>query len=398
MSEENLNQQQNLMPEIESPEDIDRKELERYWLDPQNDYPEPHYMLEYRGVGFSPFGGIQALSGQKKNGKTWVICMMIAATLGESDARQRPKLPGLKMPERTLQYLRELHNDQEYKPCVLYVDTEMEQLNTAKVLRRVHWLCGFDMRQKNERFHVLWLRSVKENGRKSANDERRRLILNAIDEVKPDAVFIDGIRDIINDFNDNSESASLVGELMRIAQEKGICIWNVLHMNPRPSNDDESKMRGHLGTELGNKVTDTFISTKHKDAATNKVTFTVKQIDARGKDIDDFKFEIGTDAGGLGIPHIIKQGDDRDKVVEANDTLGSLTWPRSGLTYTEIRNKLGIKSNRKADELRDLGLSNHIITQNGQKYFYVGLGKDAPNDSPEDIPFEPNTNNEDAPF
>jgi hypothetical protein len=67
-------------------------------------------------------------------------------------------------------------------------------------------------------------------------------------------------------------------------------------------------MRGHLGTELGNKVSDTFVSTKKKDAGTGKVTFSVRQQDARGKDVDDWKFEIVDDAGNLGIPRIINNG------------------------------------------------------------------------------------------
>ena len=65
-------------------------------------------------------------------------------------------------------------------------------------------------------------------------------------------------------------------------------------------------MRGWIGTELGNKVSDTLISIKSKTQ--NGVTFTVKQVDARGKDLDDFKFEITDDAGDLGIPRIITSG------------------------------------------------------------------------------------------
>jgi hypothetical protein len=75
-------------------------------------------------------------------------------------------------------------------------------------------------------------------------------------------------------------------------------------MNPRPKNDDESKMRGHLGTELGNKVTDTLVVIKHKDKETGQISFTVQQQDARGKDMDDWIFEVTEDAGALGIPRI----------------------------------------------------------------------------------------------
>ena len=275
-----------------------------YLLDATQNYPEPFYMLEYNGVPFSTIGGIQALSGQKKNGKTFVIAQLIAAILGGDCERTRHFLPGLRVPERTLEYL-------GHEPRVLWVDTEMEKLNSAKVLRRIHWLCNWPTDQPNERFNVLWLREVTdlkdEDGRvkQRANSRRWSIIRQAIDILHPDAVFIDGIRDIVGDFNDNSESAALVGELMALATQKGICIWNVLHMNPRPSNDDESKMRGHLGTELGNKVTDTLVSYKKKDSGSGRVLFTVKQQDARGKDLDDWQFEVTDDAGALGVPRIV---------------------------------------------------------------------------------------------
>ena len=275
-----------------------------YLLDATQNYPEPYYMLEFNGIPFSIIGGIQALSGQKKNGKTFVIAQLIAAILGGDTERTRRFLPGLRVPDRTLEYL-------GHQPRVLWVDTEMEKLNSAKVLRRIHWLCEWPMDQPNERFNVLWLREVTdlkdEDGRtkQRANARRWGIIKQAIDILKPDAVFIDGIRDIVGDFNDNSESAALVGELMALATQKGICIWNVLHMNPRPSNDDESKMRGHLGTELGNKVTDTLVSYKKKDSSSGRVLFTVKQQDARGKDMDDWQFEVTEDAGALGVPRIV---------------------------------------------------------------------------------------------
>ena len=288
---------------IQQPQDA-MEAIRPYLLDATQNYPEPYYMLEFNGVPFSTIGGIQALSGQKKNGKTFVIAQLIAAILGGDTERTRRYLPGLKVPERTLEYL-------GHAPRVLWIDTEMEKLNSAKVLRRIHWLCEWPMDQPNERFNVLWLREVTdlkdENGHtiQKANQKRWQLIRQAIDILNPDAVFIDGIRDIIGDFNNNDESASLVGELMALATQKGICIWNVLHMNPRPSNDDESKMRGHLGTELGNKVTDTLVSYKKKDSSSGRVLFTVKQQDARGKDMDDWQFEVTDDAGALGVPRIV---------------------------------------------------------------------------------------------
>lgn len=294
-----MNEENNNLPPMRSSEEINAEELRQYWLDPEQEYPEPHYLYEYNGVAFSPLGGIQAISGQKKNGKTFVLAQLMAAALGTGTERVTQYLGGLRTNADTVEWL-------GHEPKVLYCDTEMEQLNTAKVLRRVHWLCGWDMKQRSDRFFVLWLREVPKTEQRTANKERWRLIKNAIEQTKPDIVFVDGLRDLVNDFNDNSESSAIVGEMMSLASQKNICIWNVLHYNPRPSNDDESKMRGHLGTELGNKVSDTFVSIKKKDNEGN-VTFTVKQQDARGKDVDDWQFEITDDAGGLGIPMILSE-------------------------------------------------------------------------------------------
>lgn len=321
-----------------------REETESYFLDATQNYPEPYYMLEYNGVSFSTLGGIQALSGQKKNGKTFVLAQLMAAILGTDIEKSRTEecLPGLRVPERTIDYLGHL-------PTVLYVDTEMEKLNSAKVLRRVHYLCGWPLDQPCNRFHVLWLRSVTDvkdnqgNIKERAYKKRYRLIRQAIEILNPDAVFIDGIRDIIGDFNDNAESAALVGELMAIAEKRHICIWNTLHMNPRPGNDDDSKMRGHLGTELGNKITDTLVSIKSKD--TNGVVFTVKQQDARGKDMDDWKFEVTDEAGQLGIPKIVGNAGDSKRVEPISDDPAVIRgWIEEAMkTYTWPMTKSDIK-------------------------------------------------------
>jgi hypothetical protein len=106
-------------------------------------------------------------------------------------------------------------------------------------------------------------------------------------------------------------------------------------MNPRPGNDDDSKMRGHLGTELGNKVTDTLVSIKSKTAS--GVTFTVKQLDARGKDMEDWKFEVTDQAGALGIPRIIAGGGTpaKKEAVEPDSREDILKWINEGMSRHE---------------------------------------------------------------
>ena len=398
------NENQNIplapLPDLPSEEDARQQrmdEIRPYLLDATRNYPEPFYTLEYKGVPMAPLGGIQAISGQKKNGKTFLVVQLMAALLGVNSERVKKYLPGLRVPERTLEHLGHL-------PKVLWVDTEMEELNSAKVLRRVHWLCDVQMDKPFERFNVLWLRSVADtkdaNGGviEKAHAKRYRIIKNTIDILEPDVVFIDGIRDIIGDFNDVESSSSLVLDLMSIAQERGICIWNTLHMNPRPRNDDESKMRGHLGTELGNKITDTLVSIKHKQDG--QVWFTVKQDDARDKDLEDWEFIVNDAAGSLGIPQIKSTltADEQEEAqlqqarIEADDYFKLYHWTSTGATYTDIDKFLkqkGVTSNRKRVSIIDTAMEAGIIYKSSRKYYYSGLNKEIPNDQSESLPFAP---------
>lgn len=398
----------NILPAIPTGEEIEAQqqlalweEAKQYLLDIRESCPEPYYMLEYNGVQFSTIGGIQALSGQKKNGKTFVLTQLMAAILGGGD-RTEAYLPGLKVPARTKEWL-------GHEPTVLYVDTEMEKLNSLMVARRVHWLCNWDMDVPNKRFNILRLRSVTdvkdvdERVIEMAYKKRYRIIKTTIERLHPDAVFIDGIRDIIGDFNDNAESARLVSDLMAMAEQQNICIWNTLHMNPRPGNENESKMRGHLGTELGNKITDTLVSIKKKDST--GVTFTVKQEDARGQDIEDWRFEVSKVAGKLGIPKIMGApqivGEQSIQYTEADKAFSQYRWTPSGATYTDLEKFLrqkGITSSRKISNLFNNAKEAEIIYKDGKnKYHYKGMNKDMPNDRSEDLPFDKQNNN-DVPF
>lgn len=304
-------------------------QLRPYLLDPREDYPEPYHMLEFNGVPFSKIGGLAAISGQKKNGKSFVLTQLMAAILGGDSERTQQYLPGLSVPQRTVKFL-------GHEPRVLYVDTEMEKLSSAKVLRRVHWLCGWDMKQPNDRFAVLWLKTMPKDEQTKPYKQRYELIKLAIDLLSPDAVFIDGLRDLLASINDEESGTSILDELGSLAEQRNMSVWLALHQNPgKAADSDEAKMRGWIGTELGNKVSDTLVSIKKKDS--NGVTFTVKQQDARDKDMDDWKFIVNDDAGNLGIPKITgysmaaaPQGDAPEEIqrwiTEAHDRYD---WPMS---------------------------------------------------------------------
>lgn len=343
MNEETTNN--NPLPELRTPEEIRWDTLRPYLLDPRVDYPEPYHMLEYNGVPFSKVGGLAAMSGQKKNGKSFVLTQLMAAILGNGSERTQQYLPGLSVPKRTIEYLRGIRGIDEYMPKVLYVDTEMEKLSSAKVMRRVHWLCGWDLKVPDNRFSVLWLKNIPPDDVKRAYQIRYDLVRMAIEAIEPDIVIVDGIRDLLSSINDEEQGTKILGELGSMAEDRQMSIWNALHQNPsRKNDDDDAKMRGWIGTELGNKVSDTLVSIKTKTAS--GVTFTVKQQDARDKDLDDWKFEVTDDAGNLGIPKIIGNPGDSRRVEPAHDepqvirewiekASGQYEWPMDRKTIKE---------------------------------------------------------------
>ena len=86
-------------------------------------------------------------------------------------------------------------------------------------------------------------------------EERRKTIEDAIKEEKPDIIFIDGVRDLLQDFNSLEQSNELIQWLLSLTAEYGCTIVSVLHQN---KSKEDGNMRGHLGTELLNKLTDCF--------------------------------------------------------------------------------------------------------------------------------------------
>lgn len=301
-----------MIPPMPTAADERARVLQPYWIDATADYPEPIYTLEYRGVGFAPLGGLHVVTGNKKNGKTFLTAQLMAALLGRDVERMRARLPELKTTEALFDHL-------GHQPKVLYIDTEMEKLNTVKVMRRIKWLTDGNMSENDPNLRVLWLRDVGDPEKPAA--WRWQMVQQAVEQEQPDVLFLDGIRDVVTDFNDMAESMTMVNALMKLSTQREMSVWTVLHYNP---SKDFQKMRGHLGTELGNKASDVFACTKHKKDEAGKgndhpgVTwFRVEQVDARGKDVESWDFEITADAGELGVPRMLDRRWDEATAAEA---------------------------------------------------------------------------------
>lgn len=334
-------------------------------------FAEKEYLLERDGVGFSPRGNVMALTADKKAGKSWFAMAMCGALLAGRFLGMASRSDNAK---------------------VIYFDTEQDEADGQRILRRVHSVCGWDMETDIERFEVYHLREM-------ASKERREFVIGTIEDLKPDFVIIDGIRDLLDDFNDIAQSAELVGVMMRLSSAVNCAIWCVLHVNP-----NSDKMRGHLGTELGNKVADILYMTKKKRLNDeDNVTYTMEEVAARShKDIHSVTFRID-DSRPYGLPVLVNENevkemaeDERKKLTEK--MRGLIHSPES-VSYTELRTR--IKSTERlgsaaAGRMLANAISLGIITkQENGKFIFTASNVKA---SSEELPFEKANDNENAPF
>ena len=289
--------------------------VEPYRLDFTKPYTPPRYLLSWNGIGFAPLGGIQAITGQAGNGKTMTIAQFIAAILGGEFGSLRYELD---TPD----------------PRVLYIDTEMEESNTIAMKNRVLTMTSRVVGEDYDDFIVVMLREATSDDKSvPAAVMRWRLVLKALYTYQPTVAFIDGLLDVVRDFNDNQECQETIYKCMQAASHYGISLWCLVHQNP-----GGEKLVGHLGSFLERKVTDIFAVKKEKNDQTGEATFTVSQKKARGRDVEDWKFRV-LPVGGWGLPEqIAKQPFDGDTPEQIKQWLQDgqldITWPA---TITEIK-------------------------------------------------------------
>ena len=172
-------------------------------------------------------GDVQMIDGLSKSGKSTVCTAIAAAVLGGR-------------PSDCLGFAGTMEGSR-----VLWIDTEQHQRNTAKMARRVLRMAGLATNANCPRFAVLSWRGKTPN-------EQARLLFRTARRYRPQLVVLDGIADIIGDFNDIEQSTEIVTRLMGLAAELDCSILSVLHTNPGGKRT-EQKATGTLGSVLYKK-------------------------------------------------------------------------------------------------------------------------------------------------
>lgn len=371
-------------------------EINDDFLDFDEPYRPPRYTMEREGVPFADVGELHIISGKPGNGKTGLMSQLEAATLGGRFGNTICREIGHKVEGQD--------GFMVIPTRILHIDTEQGKDDTIAFKNRVISMSGVDKETAKEHFFILRLRDTE-----SAKD-RWRKILKAIYMVKPTDIFLDGMLDIVEDYNDQKECQPIIRKCMMLATHYDASLWAVLHENPMVD-----KLVGTLGSITQRKVSEIFtvIKVKQADLKPNEqradlpdIYFRVKQNKARGKDVSDWLFQYVTNAGGWGQPveiedNGVKVVNDKEMafIKEADERLKIFNWTSAGATYTELERYLRKSvSGRRAGDLINIAAEHGIIYKSDKKkYHYNGL-KELPKDNSQALPFDSPSDEEEVPY
>ena len=221
-----------------SPEEVASQEfnelMKDYVIDDNVEYPDPEYLIEIGGVPTMPKGNLVALSAKWKNGKTFFCDILTAIFLGcDQFASCRSLME---------------------TGYVLFFDTEQAKSDTYRIRKTIKAMTP-DHRHGDFKVACLREAAIDTDMDQNATVSRFDIITRSIAYKHPDLVIIDGIADLIYNYNDVIESQDVVNKLAAIANKHNCCIVVVMHQNKGVK---DKNMKGHLGTMLFQKCSDVF--------------------------------------------------------------------------------------------------------------------------------------------
>lgn len=245
-----------------------REEFRVIWqsihLKATDEYAVPPEILRVNGSTIGTLGNFSASTGKAKSKKTFNVSAIVAAALSNCEV---------------LCYAANFPTD---KRKVLYIDTEQSKYHCQKVMKRILRLAGLSTSQECPNLLFVAMREL--------SPEKRRIVidhmLSNIEGIG--LVVIDGIRDLMYDINNPTESTEIINLLMRWSSGFNLHIHTVLHLN---KGDDNT--RGHIGTELNNKAETVLQVTKSQ---TDANISEVRAMHIRDKDFEPFAFRINEES------------------------------------------------------------------------------------------------------
>lgn len=248
---------------------------------------------------------------------------------------------------------------------LLFVDTEQSKSHVNNVQKRIYRLCHWNLEVSKDELVMLALRELD-------SKERTKEILNAIEKLKPDLVIIDGIRDLVKDFNSIDETAEIISSLMSVTTKNNCGIITVLHQNKADKNP-----RGHLGTELCHK-SETILQVVNENGIA-----TVSPVFSRNQEISQFSFRVD-DSGlpvGCDIPKVEKNALELKKIMQK--AMSNNSYFSKAELEARVKTEIG-KSEKTAKRRVKDALDKEIIKYNNVGYIILATNENIDNG---EIPF-----------
>ena len=317
-------------------------------IDRNVEYPEPEYLIEIGGTPTMPKGNLVALSAKWKNGKTFFCDIITAIFLGGD------RFAGC----RSLMA----------EGRALFFDTEQARSDTVRIQKTIDAMAP---ESRHGDYEVFCMREAVIDKDFGENEEVSRIefIKRGIEHEHPDLVIIDGIADLIYNYNDVNESQDMVNKLAAIANKHDCCIVVVMHQN---KGSHDKNMKGHLGTMLYQKCSDVFNIEKFGNI------FCVTHAVSRHRNCNDIAFKLDDNAVPVDAVADRQQQLQLNRQAEATRLKEDLAiifedatvaLRRSHIAEIIIK-KLGVKRT-KAFELIKKAIDLGVIKSKDGKYYYV---------------------------
>ena len=232
-------------------------------------YPPDDDLLEVCGERCFARKELIAIKAKAKNGKSTLEMIFVAALLNGGWGRVRRLASAC--------------------PRILFIDTEMKMADTQLINRKAMRMAGLPESADLPQVTFYNLRSY-------TAPECRQALDDLLGLVAPDIVFIDGIVDMLHNFNDLEESQTLVRELLSLAEAHNCCIVSVLHTNKAI---EDQNMRGHLGSFLVQKASLVFHCRKEDNI------IHVSCSESRHAPIPDFTFTFDSEGNPISADELL---------------------------------------------------------------------------------------------
>ena len=275
----------------------DKIDISNYILDYFMEIPDPVPIIKQGNTLVLSRGNLSVIAGAPKTRKSMFAAALVASFFGNNTFGLTGCVNGGK--------------------CLLF-DTESSQSHTMKQMKRIYSLLGWE--KPNSNLVVFHLREC-------SIEDRIEIIKQSIDFYKPDWVIVDGLLDLVNSANDDTETNLLILELMRITSVYDCHLTNILHTGK----SNGGQMLGWLGSYAQRKAETVFQLVKDGDLTK------VQPAETRNVAFEEFSFLIDEN----GIPYyngvVTRMSKQEKKVYDMKLSFTKILAPNKVLNYEALK-------------------------------------------------------------